>query len=193
MNQRISILVGALFTIAVTAFVLTGSTGAQDSGETATTNGFKIGTVDFESLLDEYDKFTSQYEQLESDKNQKQAELDAIRDQIRQRAERYNERLETEEDFRGSEEADAVRDAIRDDERDWQEQWEDYQEELDEREQALIQECLTDIRDAINAVGAREGYHLILNANREGPPRTGVLYRATTIDLTSTVNAELSK
>ncbi len=193
MNQRISILVGALFTVAVTAFVLTGITEAQDSDAAATTNGFKIGTVDFEALLDEYDKFTSRYEQLEADKNQKQQELDAIRDQIRARAERYNERLITEDGFRGSDADDAMRDEIRDDERDWQEQWEDYQEELDEREKALIQECLTDIREAINTVGAREGYHLILNANREGAPRTGVLYRATTIDLTSRVETELSK
>ena len=177
-RARKTILVGVL-----TLFIATLTPG-DAMGQGAAEGGWKIAVVDFKQILAEFDKRENKYKELENYVKDKQAILDNMENTIKKDRENYGK-------MEAGQAKQDLEQKINGAQVDYQAALKKLQDEIDSREQEVLRTCLTDIRDALQKIGDKDKYHLILDA--KNPGGGGVLYASTTLDITSTVLDFLNK
>jgi len=160
-------------------------TYAQSQGATASM--YKIGIVDVQKVMDNYNKRTVEVQKLEAEVNKKKEEIEKLRETFQNELKQFQEdRANMTEEERADREAEldnhalTVESAVR-----------QAEASLDRQQRRLKAALVKDIVDAVNAIGTEENYHLILESDPE--KRTGVLFYTTTIDMTSKIIERLNK
>lgn len=173
----------ALFlTIALASGVLYAAP-AESQGD----GSYKIGVVNVKQVFDDYERQKKEYEKLQAERDKKQAEIDKLSDKITAAKERYdNERGSMSEDER-----ERLEMQIEADYSQYKADFKRLQEDIDRQEKRLLETVFEDIHVAIQEVGARGDFHLVLEAGQPG--RTAVLYHSTTLDITQQVTDHLNK
>ncbi len=159
------------------------SSAAQDS---AAGNTYKIGVVDLQRVLADYDKRKQKYEELQAEVEKLQADIDALSKTIEDNKKYYEEGKAT----MSEDERFKLRESIENDYTKYQIELKSRQSKIDNMEERVLKEVFEDIQQAISEIAEKENYHLVLNANRG--PRGSVLYHSATIDVTSAVLAKLN-
>ena len=156
---------------------------AQDAA-----GGYKIGVVDMQKVMADYDKREAKYAELEAKVKELQAPIDALSDKITKMKDDYEAKAKQEGADRVALAQEEGR--IRSEHATYEAKLRESQIQIDELERAVLSSVLEDIRGALKAIGEQENYHLILN----GGERSGsaVVYHSTTIDLTAKVLAKLN-
>jgi len=154
---------------------------AQEGG------GYKIGVVDVQRVLADYNKRDSKYRQLEQEVERLQRDVDVIS----QRIEDNRSRLEQGRGTLSDDELFNLRQQIDRDVTEYRAELEKRQREIDRQEELVLREVIEDVDKAIATVAKQGNYHLILNA--KGSARSAVLYHDTTIEITSQVLALLNQ
>lgn len=159
-----------------------GTAAAQDAA------GYKIGVVDLQEVLANYNKRKAKYDELQREVDARQVKIDALSKEIEADKGRY-------ETMRKGDAANA--DSLRELETQIQKKFAQYkadmeilQREIDQMEEKVLREVVGDVDAALENIGKSENYHLILNA-RKGPSGS-VVYHSTTIDITGKVLAALN-
>lgn len=155
---------------------------AQDTAA----GGYKIGIVDMQTVLADYQKRRESYSRLEAEVKSRQAEIDRLSNEIETMKKDYEARRETMSE---SERSD-LRKRIEDKYADYRTKLDANQREIDRREEEVLKEVFKDVEAAIKALAEREGYHLIMNGRSQ--PRGAVLYYSTTIDVTGALLTALN-
>lgn len=152
------------------------------------TGGYKIGVVDMQKVMAEYDKREAKYSELEKEVATLQAPIDALSAKITQMKADYDKRAaEPNADrlaltqFEGQ---------IRAEHANYEAKLRESQIKIDELERKVLTEVLADIQAALKEIGEQQNYHLILNG-REGSG-SAVVYHSTSIDLTSQLLTKLN-
>ncbi|MBX3178754.1 MAG: OmpH family outer membrane protein [Candidatus Hydrogenedentes bacterium] len=154
---------------------------AQEGGN------YKIGVVDMQEVLAKYEKRKSKYQDLQKQVDALQSGIDKMSDRIKAARDDYEKK-------KGQLSADQLLDLetkIRADYADYQSELTKSQQQIDSMEAKVLKEVVKDVQDAIEAVANTGNYHLVLN--KEGGPRSAVLFASTTIDITSQVLQHLNK
>ncbi len=164
------------------AFGMGGTAAAQDTG------GYKIGVVDLQEVLANYNKRKAKYDELQREVEARQGKIDVLSKEIEADKARH-------ETMRKSDSPNA--DSLRELETQIQKKFAQYkadmeilQREIDQMEEKVLREVVGDVDAALDNIGKTENYHLILNA-RKGPSGS-VVYHSTTIDITGKVLATLN-
>jgi Skp family chaperone for outer membrane proteins len=156
-------------------------------------SAYKIGVVNGIAVFEGYEKQRDELQTLRSQVEQRQRQidtelqaLDAEREQLRQR----RESISAEEFDRLREEWERkVGELRRESSR--------IQEDIDRQSNRVMDRLREDIFKAIQTIGARDNYHLILDADRNPMAQSNVLYHSATLDLTQEVvdylNAEYQR
>jgi len=172
--------------VAIAALLCTGlfmgQAAAQDSP-----GGYKIGVVDVQQVMTNYNKRDTKYRQLEQEVNRLQTDID----NISQRIEANRARFESGRTTMSEDELFNLKQQIDRDMTEYRAELEKRQREIDRQEELVLREVIEDVDAAIATVAKQGNYHLILNA--KGGPRSGVLYHDTTIEITSQVLALLNR
>ena len=177
----------AVFALALAVFLMAGPMAtAQDKAA----GGYKIGVVDRSKLFEGYDKQKEKMSTLEKDAKDKEEELqkdiDAFEAYVKQQQDREKAgSLSSEQILDVQEEFNRRENELKSKRAEWQ-------RELDIKTQRIMSELRIDIDKAIKAVGARDNYHLILEADSDPRARSAVVYFASPIDITATVLSELN-
>lgn len=171
MCVAIALVLGGLMPAAVVS--------AQDAG------GYKIGVVDLQEVLANYNKRKAKYEQLEQEVKTRQAKIDALSNEIEADKKRH-EQMRTS-DPEGARELETQ---IQKKFAQYKADMASLQLEIDQMEEKVLREVVGDVDAALENIGKTENYHLILNA-RKGPSGS-VVYHSTTIDLTAKLLAVLN-
>lgn len=148
---------------------------------------YKIGVVDMQTVLAQYEKRKAKYEELQGQVDALQAEIDAMSAQIEAAKNDY-ERRRSEMSEAEMRELEAK---IKADYSDYQNELNKSQQRIDSMEEQVLNEVLKDVKAAIDVVAENGNYHLILN-NVSGP-RGAVLYAHNSIDITSRILEHLNK
>jgi Skp family chaperone for outer membrane proteins len=159
---------------------------ASAPASTQASTNYKIGVVDMQTILAEYNKRKAKYAEL-------QKEVEALQKDIDDMSTRIETAKKSYEDGQGKMSDDDrfdLKTKIESDYATYRAELEKRQKLIDSKEERVLKEVLTDVEDAINKVAASENYHLILNA--KSGPRGSVLYHSPTIDITSKVLAQLN-
>jgi outer membrane protein len=155
---------------------------AQDTAA----GGYKIGIVDMQTVLADYQKRRESYSRLEAEVKSRQAEIDRLSNEIEAMKKDYEARRESMSE---SERSD-LRKRIEDKYAEYRTKLDANQREIDRREEEVLKEVFKDVEAAIKSLAEREGYHLIMNGRSQ--PRGAVLYYSTTIDVTGSLLAALN-
>ncbi len=160
---------------------VSGKAAAQDAG------AYKIGVVDLQEVLANYNKRKAKYDELQREVESRQGKIDILSKEIESDKTRY-------ETMRKGE---STPDALRELETQIQKKFAQYkadmeilQREIDQMEEKVLREVVGDVDAALENIGKSENYHIILNA-RKGPSGA-VVYHSTTIDITGKVLATLN-
>lgn len=162
---------------------------AKAYAQDAAGGAYKIGVVDFRQVLRDYKKRQDAYAKLEGEMKALQSRLDAAANEVEKMKKDYESSAKTLSD-------DARRDleeTIETKAADFKSQMQKDQRAIDRKEQEILQEIIGDIRGVIQEVGLSENYHLIFDANSPNPPRGGVVFFSTTIDITPKILDRLNK
>ncbi|OPY69222.1 MAG: periplasmic chaperone [Syntrophorhabdaceae bacterium PtaU1.Bin034] len=163
----------AFFAVLVMAFVFLPLIA---SGQTPV----KVGYVDLQKVMMESDKgkearksLTDEVEKLKKNLNQKQEELQKMKDALEKQTAMITPeaRAEKEKQYQAKL-------------KDYQRVANDYQTELQQKDQEFTQKILKDLEDIIKRTGEGEKYTLILEKSQ-----AGILYGATSADVTDKVIA----
>lgn len=157
---------------------------AESQGDAA---AYKIGVVDVKQVFDNYERQKQEYARLQEERDKKQAEIDKLSEKITAAKERYDKERATMTD----EARRALEEQIEADYSKYKADFKLMQEDIDRREQRLLEQVFEDIHVAIQEVGARGDFHLVLEAGQPG--RTSVLYHSTTLDITQRVTDHINK
>jgi outer membrane protein len=163
-------------------------TPAKESAPASTqaSTNYKIGVVDMQTILAEYNKRKAKYAELQKEVEALQKDIDDMSTRIETAKKSYEDgQSKMTEDDRFD-----LKTKIESDYATYRAELEKRQKLIDSKEERVLKEVLTDVEDAINKVAASENYHLILNA--KSGPRGSVLYHSPTIDITSKVLAQLN-
>ncbi len=169
-----------ILTIAVV--MITASAVGQNT-DTGTSSGsaFKIGVVDQKAVFTKYDKQAALYSDLEKTKDGLQKELDELSETIEAAKTRYTEEGSSLTD----DERKKLKEQIDSDFDNYKFKTNRSQKEIDMKEMDLVKELRQEIREAIETIGLKENYHLILEGDPES--RSGVLYYQTRLNMTEKV------
>lgn len=173
-------------TVAATTLPLSHAQG--DAG-----NAYKIGVVNGIAIFEGYQK---QQDQLSALRQRVQTQQEEIDSQLRQ-LDTEREQLRSRRDSMSAEEFDRQRDA-------WERRVEELtlqgrriQSDVDRESNRIMESLREDIFRAIQTIGARENYHLILEADQNPLAQSSVMYHSATLDLTQQVvdflNAEYAQ
>lgn len=177
----------AAFAVVIALGVVLGNaytTYAQTAGES---QAYKIGVVDLQRVTDSYTKLAGQVKEWQAEADTRSEEVRALREGLRKEVEAFAaERGELSEDERNDRETALDQHALR---LDAQER--EIRASLDRKHRNIKNTLLKDIVATVNAIGQEENYHLVLEADPE--TRTGVLYHASAIDMTSKVIERMNK
>jgi len=153
----------------------------------AENGGYKIGVVDMEVLLTEYEKRKTMYDELQSEVDRRQQKIDEMSKRIESMKESYDNNRDTMSD----EERFDRENEIESEFATYEAELKKNQRFIDNKEEAVLTEVLKDIKDAIASIANDENYHLILNSATRGP-RAAVLFHAPAVDITSKVLVKLN-
>jgi outer membrane protein len=148
---------------------------------------YKVGVVDVKRVFDNYERQKKEYALLQDERDKKQAEIDKLSDKITEQKDRYDK----ERDSMSDSEREALEEQIESDYTKYKADFKRLQEDIDRREKKLLETIFEDIHLAVQEVGARGDYHLILEVGQPG--RTAVLYHSTTLDSTQQVIDHLNE
>jgi len=167
--------------------VFAGAAAAQESkGDKPAPSQYKIGVVDLQQLLADYDKRKDKYDELQKEVDELQKDIDAMSGRITKAKQEYEEKRDTISE----EERLEMKNKIEDDYAQYRIELDKRQRLIDNKEESVLKEVFKDIQAAISRVATAENYHLVLNA--KGGPRGSVLYHAPAIDITSKVLTTLN-
>lgn len=175
------------FVIVVVVSGLTIGLGTQSAQAQDQNTQYRIAVVDMSVLMAEYNKRKDKYEELQKEVDSLQVEIDTMSKRIEQSKEEYEANRATMTD----DERFDKRAKIESDFAQYKSELDRRQRLIDNQEERVLVEVVTDIEKAIAQVAESEGYHLILNATRG--PRASVLYHSTTIEITPAVLQVLNK
>lgn len=144
-------------------------------------NAYKIGVVNVKEVFDNYERQKHEYELLQNEKDKKQAEIDILSKRITKQKDRYDNEKITLSD----EEREDLEEQIESDYSLYKSEFKRLQEDIDRREKKLLEAVFEDIHTALQEVGLRDDYHLILEGGKSG--RAAVLYYSTTMNMTQKV------
>ena len=155
---------------------------AQTGGAPAPASGqYKIGVVNLKTVYTEYQRQKDEYTVLDKERATLQTKIDALAAEVKKLQDKHTEQKEKlpKEDLESLEEqilskANASR-----------LEFKQSQDEIDRKERRLMDSLMEDIRAAIQAVGAKENYHIILESGESS--KSGVLYSATPLDITTKI------
>ncbi len=164
-----------------------GGRAAQGTAEQSAAPQYKIGVVDMQFVLAEYDKRKQRYQELQAEVDRLQKEIDRMSEEI----ERAKQDFEARRATMTPEERLELKNKIDADYVVYQSELARRQRLIDNQEEQVLIEVLKDVEGVLTQLAAEEHYHLILNG-RAGP-RGAVLYHSPTIDITSKVLALLNK
>lgn len=176
MNRSVSVVSLALAAgLAVAFYVYDGE--AQD----VSAGGYKIGVVDMKVVVDTYGKRTPEYQTLEKETAEKQAQLDKELEAIEAERAKYQENAQS----MGEDERIKLEDAINARYVKYQADLKTAQDSIDRKERRIINDVFKNIRLAIAEISVQENYHLVLQMGEEGP--TAVLYASNAMNITQKV------
>ncbi len=182
MRFRLIPVLGAALVVSVLTLSNVSSTFAQREGA-----DYKIGIVDLQQVMNSYDKQTQKSEEFNKEAEKQREEIKKLKENFKEELTQFSEeQAELSEADRSEREAELDRRA-------WELEGEERQVEanLARKYRRLKEELLKDIVKAVDEIGSRDNYHLILEADPE--TRTGVLYFTPTINMTAKVIDLLNK
>jgi len=179
MQTTKTLLVATLFCM-LTAGLLATPAEAQDGS-------YKIGVVDMQAILAQYDKRKAKYDDLQKQVDALQAGIDKMSRDIEAAKDDYEKRKASLSDA----ELFNLETKIRNDYADYQNKLQQSQREIDGMEELVLREVLKDIQAAIEKIAENGNYHLVLNDGKGA--RGAVLYASASIDITSQILAELNR
>lgn len=142
---------------------------------------YKIGVVDLQMIMANYDKRKEKYAELQKEVDELQKGIDALSQKIETMKKDY----EAKKDQMTDEQRSEMRTQIETEYTNYRAELEKRQRLIDSKEERVLKEIFSDIDNAIQTIADKEGYHLVLNA--KSGPRGSVLYSSPTIDITSKV------
>lgn len=148
---------------------------------------YKIGVVNVKDVFDKYERQMHEYELLQTEKDKKQAKIDILSEKITKQKDRYD----AEKDTLSDEEIEKLEEEIESDYSRYKSEFKRLQEDIDRREKKLLEAVFEDIHTALQEVGLRDNYHLILEGGKSG--RAAVLYYSTTMNMTQKVIDHLNE
>jgi Skp family chaperone for outer membrane proteins len=160
---------------------------AENGDKEPVSAGYKIGVVNVKEVFDGYQKQKDLYANLEEVRQKLQADLTKMWDAITADQKRYteNEATMTKDERRDLlEKIDKARS-------EHQTELKLRQEDIDRREKRLGQDVMEDITKAVNEIGLKQNYHLILETGAAA--RSGVLYFSSTLNMTQRVVDKLNE
>ncbi len=153
---------------------------------------YRIGVVNIKNVFDNYEKQIEEYEKLRKKRDQLQAPIDALSEQITKDKERYDE----QKDAMSPEERRALEEKIEAAVTEYRTEFKRAQEDIDQQEKRLMRDLFEDIYLAIQEVGAKYNYHLIFESGGDAPSVAGrpggLLYHSTTLNMTQRVIEHLN-
>jgi len=179
-KRRVCIALTSVAAVFCGGILLAGAAGQAEEGAAAP-GQYKIGIVDIEEVFKNYGVQKTEYEKLRGERDSRQAELDKIEAEVKKLREKYDAEKESMTgDVRSALEEDINTKSLR-----WRSEFERLQKEIDIKEKNLLTRLMESIHTAIQEVGAKENFHLILEAGQAG--RSGVLYSSPTLSITGKV------
>jgi Skp family chaperone for outer membrane proteins len=147
----------------------------------------KIGIVDLQKVMDAYNKREAEVSKLEEEVERSRSEIERLRNAFQDEVEGFSEvRGTLSEEERFAREAKLDRKALN-----IETTIQLAESSLARQQRRLKKLLLDDIIEAVSAIADEENYHLILEADPE--TRTGVLYHATALEITSDVITRLNR
>lgn len=176
------ILVGLLLVslAAIAALGVAQEQGAKDAVP------YRIGVVNMQRLMQEYDKRKAKYDELQTEVDELQKDVTTLKDKI----EKAQEKLEKDGAKLTEEERFDLKNQLEDDITIYKTEFTQSQRLIDNKEERVMKEVLKDISATIEQLAEDGQFHLVLNS-LSGPGGT-VLYHSPTIDITSQVLAILN-
>ncbi len=148
---------------------------------------FKIGVVELQKVMDSYNRQKDEVAVLEKDAKTKEDALKAKWDQFDQKKKDFESKRATmDEAAANRQESDLQREFTQ-----FQSDIKMAEDDLNRGKQVLKRTLIKDILAAVEAIGAQENYHLVLEADPD--TRTGVLYYSSVLDMTQKVVDYLNK
>jgi len=148
---------------------------------------YTIGIVELQQVMDAYNKRAVEVQKLEQEAKEYQDKFDKLQADFEETVDEFQKAKGTMSEEKRTDrelELDSRR-------RDIQSQVRQAEALLEGKQRRLKQSLLKDIVKAIETVGNRDNYHLILEADPES--RTGVLFYSPTLNMTQKVIDELNK
>lgn len=184
MKLSLSSILAIVAVLAAFTFVNVCTTFAQG---TAAPGEYKIGIVDLQRALDGYKRNEAEVAKLQKEFESTQGELDKLKAALEAKGKAFEaEKDKLSEDDRAQRASELEQEAIA-----YDGELRQATAELNEKKASLKQSLLKDLVAVIQQIGTEEKYHLILEADPE--TRTGVMYHATSMDITSKVIERLNK
>lgn len=169
------------------ALAQTGAKTASAETDKAGATQYKIGVVDMQFVVAEYDKRKQRYQELQAEVDRLQTEIDRMSTEIEKAKKDFEDRRAT----MSAEERLDLKNKIDADYVVYRSELERRQRLIDNQEEQVLIEVIKDVEAVLTQLAAEEHYHLILNG--KAGPRGAVLYHSPTIDITSKVLALLNK
>ena len=169
------------FCLGAMLLLISGSADAQSTNTGDSPSQYRIGIVNVKDVFDSYEGQKSKYEDLQTQRDSKQKDIDALSEKITRAKERY----EADKDKMDKAERALLEESIEADYGRYKAEFKRLQEDIDRREKKLLESLFEDIHQAVSEVGATNNYHIILEGGRSG--RSGVLYFSTTLNMTQQV------
>lgn len=167
--------------IGVAAALVLSVSPAWGADEEAPQGQYKIGVVNLKEVFDGYELQKSEYAKLKTDRDQRQTELDAIENKVNSLKSKYD----AEKDKMSETQRTELEETINAERLRWQSEFKRMQSEIDLKEKNLLTRLMDNIHTAVQELGTKENYHLILEAGEAG--RSGVLYSSSTLNITPKV------
>jgi Skp family chaperone for outer membrane proteins len=149
---------------------------------TPSSTDYKIGVVDMDEVLKQYNKLKTQLAALEAETSKLQKDLNAKADALAKKIDGLKSAPEAERELHGDELRSEYRNIMADKQR--------MQGELDDKVARLRVRTRQDIIKAIQEIGAAENYHLILEGDADG--RSTIIYFAGPMNITGKVIEKLN-
>lgn len=140
---------------------------------------YKIGIVDRRAVLQGYNKVAEERKQLEDEVDAENKEIDKMAAELDAAKKKYDE----EKDSLSSTEREEREMAIQNQFMEYQTKLQTEQAKVDSRERQLMKRFFGDIDSAVQKIGDKENYHLII----DGSKGSSTLFYAPAIDLSQKV------
>ncbi|NUM56829.1 MAG: OmpH family outer membrane protein [Candidatus Hydrogenedentes bacterium] len=184
MKRRIAVALGAaVVCVGLAAAVSVPRVSAQD--EAAGKSAAKIAVINKKTVFDNYGQREAEWKALETDKENLQAEIDKLREQVNEGRKRLREDKTLTEQQRQE-----LTDKVAAENRDYEDRWRRAQGEIDDKSNKFFDKILGQIDAGVREVGNAEGYKIIIDSDpKAGTP---VLYFDPSLDITKKVTDHLN-